>query len=208
MSDDWAKKLADKIADAGEKGEKLDLDSSRIVKLAEKARAISADMLFRMFIDRLDAVRKHLEEPESGKRGFFQLFRKSQPSILTHNISHEQTFRFQNREAWGSRMEIDFARGAEPRLTINVGTHELIHGEYLPIFRDSGAIAGAQIWQQRLSEKKHPNLIARIILIMSVTALDEGLEVEDAMSWVYEDDLSPIKISSIEEMIEALIAAA
>ena len=84
----------------------------------------------------------------------------------------------------------------------------MIQGEYFPIFRESGAIAGAQIWQQRCTEGKHPDLIARLFLLLSVTALNEGLKVRDAVNWVYEDDRRPFTASSVERLIEALIAAA
>jgi hypothetical protein len=206
MDEDWAKRLADKIETARVKNESLDQNSARIVKFAEIARGVAADMLFGLFIDRLDAIRRHLQ-PEV-KSGLFGFLRKSPPSVLDYTVTTDLSFRFQHREAIGKRLEIEYRKGAEPKLTIDVATSELIQGEYFPIFRETGAIAGAQIWQQRLTEGKHPNLVSRLFLILSLTALDEGLKVEDAVSWIYEEDERPFNSRSIEELIESLIASA
>jgi hypothetical protein len=206
MTEDWAKNLAERIASAEYSEGELDPNSARIVKLAERARNDAADTLFRMFIDRVEDILRHLEQGEE-KGILSRLFRKG-PSVLNCSISQEVTFRFQTRDAWGSRLEVDYDRGVEPRLSIDVAAFELISGDYLPIFRDCGAIAGAQIWLHRRAENRHPNLLARLYFILSITALSEGLSIKDSVSWVYEDDLRPFTARSVEELMETLIATA
>src|SRR5437868_14515118 len=100
--EEWAKDLAEKISAARYSNEELDPKSLRIVKLAEEARKDAPKILFDMFIDRVEAVSRHIE-PEN--RGLIsRLFRKSTPpSVLIYSIIEEQTFRFQIREAWCDR---------------------------------------------------------------------------------------------------------
>jgi hypothetical protein len=120
-------------------------------------------------------------------------------------MEEELTFRFQMREAYGSRLTINYQRGNQPTLKIDVATYELIDGNYLPIFRDSGAIAGAQIWQENNSERKHPELKARLFLILSAAAVEENLKVSDAVSWVYETENKRFTSQSAQSLIENLI---
>ncbi|MEW6734883.1 MAG: hypothetical protein AB1489_26570 [Acidobacteriota bacterium] len=206
MSDPWAKDLAAKIAAGDLSTEKTNERAVRIVKYAERAREQAAESLFQLFTARIDAVERYLKRSEGG--GFWQRWRKSSPPLLTYIVDHNVSMRFQLHEAWGSRLVIDFLRGQQPKLTVDVATAELIQGEYLPIFRNSGAIAGAQLWRQRSVEGKHPEMIARLLLLLSAAAIDEGLTADEAVSWVYEDDLRPFTAATIESLIEQLIATA
>jgi hypothetical protein len=164
-------------------------------------------VLFSIFTRKIDAICSQIEKSE-GKKGFFSFFRKSSPSIIDYDVESDLTFRFQMRESFGNRLKVQYNRGSIPLLKIDVATHELIEGSFLPIFRDSGAIAGAQIWQEKQSENKHPELIARLFLILSSAAVEENFKVKDAVSWVFEENSKRFTEESAETIIEKLIASA
>lgn len=203
MSDDWAKDIAEKIQ-ASSSTPHLDARSTQIAKFAEEARSEAADILFKLFTDKVDAICQQLES-SSGQSGWLKIFRKRPPAIIDYTIETELNFRFQMREAYGSRLIINYQRGNQPFLKIDVASYELIDGNYLPIFRDSGAIAGAQIWQEKQSEGKHPELVARLFLILSAAAVEEKLKVSDAVSWVYEGENRRFTGQSAQTLIENLI---
>lgn len=204
MSDDWAKEIAEKIR-ATDPSKPLDVKSAQIAKFAEDARNQAADILFKLFTSKVDAICRQIESSEGGG-GFLGFFRKRSPSVLSYSIESELTFRFQTRESYGKRLTIDYQRGSQPLLKIDVATYELIEGNYLPIFRDSGAIAGAQIWQEKQTEKKHPELIGRLFLILSAAAVEEKLKIKDAVSWVYEGDNKRFTEQNAQDILEKFIA--
>jgi hypothetical protein len=195
MSDDWAKEIANKIRKNQSKEVSAER-ASQIVKAAEDARQQASDILFNLFIDKVDA----------GLLGFFR--RRSSSDVLSYAVSPEQTFRFQVREAYGTRLEIEYNRDNQPSLRVDVATYELVNGDYLPIFRDSGAVAGAQIWQEKKSERKHPELIARLFLVLSAAAVEEKLKIKDSVRWVYESDNKAFTDEDVQKLIENLIASA
>lgn len=205
MAEDWAKKLSAKIS--GFKNETADPDprSERIFKAAEKSREFADEMLFRLFIEKIDAVNGNLAD---GKGGFFGRLFKREPLALEYSISKESVFRFEAREAWGSRLEIDFNRGSLPMMFVDVAVSELIDGEYRPFIRDMGAAAGAQIWFGRRSDGKHPELIGRLLFLLSAAALDDGLKIRDSVSWVYEENRQSFNSSGAERLLESLISSA
>jgi hypothetical protein len=204
MSDDWAKEIAGKIR-AADPSKPLDAKSAQIAKFAEEGRSQAADILFKVFTDKLDAICRQIETFEGGG-GVLRFFRKRVPSVLTYSIESELTFRFQMRESYGKRLVISYQRGNQPLLKVDVATYELIEGNYLPIFRDSGAIAGAQIWQEKQIEGKHPELVARLFLILSAAAVEEKLKIKDSVSWVYEDDSRRFTEQSVQTILESFIA--
>lgn len=203
MSDDWAKEIAEKIKST-DPSKPLDAKSAQIAKFAEEARSQAADILFKIFTDKVDDICKEIEKPES--KSFLNFFRKRTPSVLTYKIESDLTFRFQMRESYGKRLSIDYQRGSLPLLRIDVAGYELIEGNYLPIFRDSGAIAGAQIWQEKQTERKHPELVARLFLILSGAAVEENFKIKDAVSWVYEEDGKRFTEESAKNILEKFIA--
>ncbi len=205
MSDDWAKEIASKIQTA-DPSKPLDAKSAQIAKFAEEARNQVADILFKIFTDKVDAICRQIGASEGGRvLGFF---RKRTPLVLNYNIESDLNFRFQLRESFGSRLTIDYQRGSQPLLRVDVATYELIEGNYLPIFRDSGAIAGAQIWQEKKTERKHPELVARLFLILSAAAVEEKLKIKDAVSWVYENNSRRFNEQSVQTILENLIVLA
>lgn len=204
MSDSWAKELADKISAGKAADAKLDPRSAQIIKVTERLRARAPELLFNLFTEKIKEVNRHIAEAE-GRGGFFQRLFHSPTQVLNYEITPEQTFRFQLREAYGTRLELHFDRGALPAVRIDLATAELIQGEYLPIFRDNGAIAGAQVWSLKRSENKHPELIYRLFLIFSVTALDEGLKDDELVSWRFEEDHQAFTTRNAEQLIESLI---
>lgn len=205
MSDDWTKRLANKIAN-NETSDDQSSRSNRITRCAEEGRALAAKLLFPLFTSKVDAIAKELAGEERG--GLFRFLRKSPPPVLHYQIIEDCNFRFQTREAYGTRLEIEFDRGCQPAMKIDVATAEVIEGEYLPIFRDTGAIAGVQIWRERRAEGKHPDLCARLFLLLSLPALEDGLKVKDAVRWIYEGTGRSFNDQSAAELIEALISAA
>lgn len=208
MSDDWAKEIANKIRKNQSKEVSAER-ASQIVKAAEDARQQAADILFKLFINKVDAVCRQIEKAEGkggGLLGFFR--RRSSSDVLSYAVSPEQTFRFQVREAYGTRLEIEYNRDSQPSLRVDVATYELVNGDYLPIFRDSGAIAGAQIWQEKKNERKHPELIARLFLVLSAAAVEEKLNIKDTVRWVYETDNKVFTDEDVQKLIENLIASA
>lgn len=205
MSDDWAKEIAEKIKST-DPSKPLDAKSAQIAKFAEEARSQAADILFKIFTNKVDAICEQIEKPE--KKSFLNFFRKREPSVINYTAESDITFRFQMREAYGKRLNIDYQRGSLPLLKVDVAGYELIEGNYLPIFRDSGAIAGAQIWQEKQTERKHPELIARLFLILSGAAVEENFKIKDAVSWVYEEDGKRFTEESAKNILEKFIALA
>lgn len=206
MSDDWAKEIADKIQ-AADPSKPLDSKSTQIAKFAENARNEAANILFKMLTSKVDSICHQIEKRE-GNSGLLSFFRKKSPSVLTYEVQSDITFRFQMRESFGKRLTIDYQRGSNPILKVDVAAYELIDGNYLPIFRDSGAIAGAQIWQMKQSENKHPELVARLVMILSAAAVEEKLKVQDAVNWVYESDNRRFTEEAIQNILSNFIALA
>ncbi|MBI4854067.1 MAG: hypothetical protein HY819_19910 [Acidobacteria bacterium] len=206
MSDDWAKEIAEKIKSTDPQ-KILDPKSAQIAKFAEDARKEAANILFKLFTSKVDAICNQIEKSERGG-SFLGFFRKRTPSVITYNVDSDITFRFQMRESYGTRLRVDYQRGSLPLLKVDVATYELIEGNYLPIFRDSGAIAGAQIWQEKQSERKHPELIARLFLILSGAAVEEKFKIKDSVSWVYEEDNRRFTEESAQKILENFIALA
>lgn len=200
MSEEWVKRVAAKIA-AGKVSDRGE-ESTRIVKIAEKARAVAAESLFSVFRGRLDAVCKHLERAE-GSGVLRRLFSRRRDPIFSVDVYRNISLRFQTREAWGDRLDIFYNRGSRPGIRIDVAVSENISGEFYPVFRENGAIAGAQIWRLRESEGKHPDLINRLFLILSKTAVDEGLRPTEAVCWMDEQG-AVFTAQSVEQLIETL----
>ncbi|MBL8149374.1 MAG: hypothetical protein JNN15_05555 [Blastocatellia bacterium] len=206
--EEWTDKVASEIAEKialKQRAERLGERSGRIVKLAEKARSEGSADLLQLFSQKIDALCSKIDNVD-GKSFWQRFFSKKRDSVLTYNVTHDVTFRFQLRDACGSRMEIDYNLGFKPALVIDIALAESIEGQYLPIFRESGAIAGAQIWRLHRTDKKHPELVARLFLVMSITALEEGLAVKDSVRWLYEEGSRPFTAKSVEELITALTA--
>ncbi len=201
MPEEWARKVAANVA-VGKPPGGDDRESTRIVKMAEKARAVAAKNLFAIFKERIDAVCRHLEKAEGG--GWLRrLLTGRRDPVFSIDIYKEISLRFQTREAYGDRLDIFYNRGSRPGLRIDVAVSEYISGELYPIFRENGAIAGAQIWRLRESEGKHPDLMNRLFLILSKTALDEGLKPAESVCWIDQQGAAFTTLS-VEQLIESL----
>lgn len=201
MSEEWAKRVAAKIA-GGKVSDGDDRESARIVKIAEKARALAAERLFSNFRERIDSVCRHLEKAEGGGM-LRRLFAGRRNPVFSIETYKEIPLRFQTREAWGDRLDIFYNRGYRPGLRIDVAVSEDISGTFYPIFRENGAIAGAQIWRLRESEGKHPDLVKRLFLILSKTAVDEGFKPDEAVCWMDEEGVA-FTTQYVEKLIEEL----
>lgn len=201
MPEEWARKVAAKIA-AGKSLGGDDRESARIVKMAEKARAVAAQNLFAIFKERIDAVCRHLEKVEGGGLLRRLLVGRREP-IFSMDIYKDISLRFQTREAYGDRLDLFYNRGSRPGLRVDVAVSENISGDLCPIFRENGAIAGAQIWRLRESEGKHPDLMNRLFLILSKTALDEGFKPAESVCWIDEQGVAFTTVS-VEKLIESL----
>ena len=205
MSDDWAKALANKIT-PGDDLVKLDHRAVLLARWSEEARLRASELLFKLFTDQVDAVGRELSK--ANRSGGLLSFLRRPQSPLTYQVKSDISFRLQTREAYGTRLEITYQQGSEPTLKIDVATQEVINGQYCPIFRESGAVAGAQIWQEKQTLGTHPDLIARLWLLLSTTAIEEGLSIDNSVIWVYADDQQPFTKSAVQTILEKLITAA
>jgi hypothetical protein len=208
VNGDWERHLAAKLAattssftgTAGNTNEA----ATKVWNAAGVARQQAADLLMGLFLQKVTALQQAFDALQPAKP-FWQRWRSSTVALFDYQITPATTVRFQTREAIGSQLLLFLARGPQLGLQIDVALQESIAGQYVAIFRDNGAIAGAQLWRTTREARKHPTLLARLWLLLSATAVAEGEVFPNTVFWCYDETYQPFTALDVENLVSQLV---
>jgi hypothetical protein len=204
MSGNWERHLAAKLATTPLPLKKVSNDK-QVVMAATLARQQAANLLMQMFVQKIAALQQEFDSLQPAK-SFWSRWRQTREQLFDYTITAETTVRFQAREALGSSLLLFLTRGPQLGLQIDVALQESIEGQYVPIFRDNGAIAGAQLWRTTRDARKHPTLLARLWLLFSATAVNEGETFPATVLWCYDEHYQAFTTTDVENLVAQLVA--